>query len=432
MVSASQSKPNMVSGNPALANTPIGTIRLLYEDYDITNPVNIVMPVQLTGLVSRVAGDPLVTGAGTLFTAEVKAGDYITYFDGFTGLSNTQVVSQVDSVISDVELLTVDGAIQPLSGAIDFVNGPCWIFEPALIPNIGTLDADPSAVSASKAGNRLYYYILTAYNWNTAAFENIASTYAIANGQNEWDLGWEDEASWKVVLDTLLTWAGWNTTITTVVPDTTLINNANQEIVVYYQTDVENYNGVATPVVKDVVFYEQTGIAVDYATQLGGIPFQQFYTYYDATDYNGINFDLAGAQIVAGFGVVAEQGLTQVRIGRQETTSNKTPSSIAFTDQDFTAGQFELFIKYSVYDGFEAIAAKELVKMGVQVSPENVDWYRKEIERLGEVEELAWPFDEESEAPIEDDPKSYDPTSENPTDYIPRNDEVDRSEEDAD
>jgi hypothetical protein len=224
---------------------------------------------------------------------------------------------------------------------------------------------------------------------------------------------------------------GWNATLTTVIPNPALINNANQEIVVYYQTGTETYNGLVTNVITDMIFYEQSNIAVNYATQLGGAPFQELDIYFDATDYNGINFDLAGAQIAPGFGVVAEQGQIPVRITNIRTDYNVSPASIVFTDQDFTAGQFELFIKYSVYDGFEAIAAKELVKMGVQVSPENVDWYRKEIEQMGQVEELEWPFDEEDEAPVEESPQDYDPTSENPNDFVPRNDEANRGDDDA-
>lgn len=416
--------------NPALSYQPTGTLRLAYEDYDITNPVNVVMPI-LTGTVNRTAGATLLTGTGTLFTAELNPGDYITYYDGFSGLPNTQVVSRVAIILNDLALEVVDGAIQPLSGPTNFINGPCWLFDPNLIPAVGTLDAIPSAVTPGKAGERYYYNNFTAYNWNTAAFENIAQTYATDNGQQVWDLGWEDVATWGVAVSTLLAHVGWNATLTTVIPNPALINNANQEIVVYYQTGTETYNGLVTNVITDMIFYEQSNIAVNYATQLGGAPFQELDIYFDATDYNGINFDLAGAQIAPGFGVVAEQGQIPVRITNIRTDYNVSPASIVFTDQDFTAGQFELFIKYSVYDGFEAIAAKELVKMGVQVSPENVDWYRKEIEQMGQVEELEWPFDEEDEAPVEESPQDYDPTSENPNDFVPRNDEANRGDDDA-
>jgi hypothetical protein len=141
MVSASESKPNMLFGmNPALSYQPTGTLRLAYEDYDITNPVNVVMPI-LTGTVNRTAGATLLTGTGTLFTAELNPGDYITYYDGFSGLPNTQVVSRVAIILNDLALEVVDGAIQPLSGPTNFINGPCWLFDPNLIPAVGTLDA---------------------------------------------------------------------------------------------------------------------------------------------------------------------------------------------------------------------------------------------------------------------------------------------------
>jgi hypothetical protein len=77
-------------------------------------------------------------------------------------------------------------------------------------------------------------------------------------------------------------------------------------------------------------------------------------------------------------------------------------------------------MKYTIYDGLEAIAAEKLAKQGIQVTPENVDWFRKSIEQLGQIEEIDWPFDEE-QAPVQDDPEEYSPEDYDPASYKPRN-----------
>ena len=50
----------------------------------------------------------------------------------------------------------------------------------------------------------------------------------------------------------------------------------------------------------------------------------------------------------------------------------------------------------------------------------------------GDLEEIEWPFDDEEEAPVEENPETFDPTSENPLDYIPENRKQEEGEEDAD
>ena len=434
MVSASEAEPQMLvgQGNPTLLQQPIGSIRLLYEDFDITNPVGIVTPL-LTGTVSRSVGNVDVTGVGTLFTGELFGVAYITY-NNPAGGADTQVVSEINAITNDTELAIVDGAIQPLSGATNFNSSNYATFNTSIVTVGQSVNADPTATSANKpAGERFYFRNFTAYNWNTTAFENLADTYAVANGQDVWDLGWDDEASWKVAVNTLLVYGGWVASFTNVIPDTALIDNSNQEIVVFYQTDTQTYNGGPVSIINPMTFYEQSGIAVNYQTQIGGTPFQTLAVNFDAIDYNGVNFDLAGAQTAPGFGVVAKQGSRYVRITNSSTKYNAVSSGITFADQDFTQGQFEVFIKYTIYDGFEALAARELVNMGVQVSPENVDWYRQHIEQIGEIEELEWPFDEEEVAPIEDEPDEYDPTLETPTDYAPTNiEQNEEGETDAD
>jgi len=422
MATASEAEPQMLvgQGNNAITQQPIGSITLLYEDFDITDAVGVATPL-LTGTVSRLESNDNVTGDGTLFVAELVGITYITYNNPLGG-ADTQVVSEIQVVDNNTLLTVIDGAIQPLSGATDFTDSNYATFDATTVTVGDTLTVDPTAISANKpAGERFYLRDFTAYNWNTEIFENLATTYATTNGQDVWDLGWDDEASWKVAVNALLAYGGWNATFTNVVPDTALIDNSNQEIVVYYLTDTQTYNGADVAIIDPMIFYEQSGIGLNYQTQLGGTPFQTLAVNFDAIDYNGVNFNIAGVQTAAGFGVVAKQGDRSVRITTSTTTYNAVAAAITFADQDFTPGQFEVFIKYTTYDGFEAIAARELVNMGVQVSPENVDWYRQHIEQLGEIEELEWPFDEEEVAPIEDEPDEYDPTLETPTDYAPPN-----------
>ena len=422
MVSASKAEPPMLvgQGNPILLHQPIGSMRLLYEDFDITNPVGVATPL-LTGTVSRNHLIVDVVGVGTLFTGELFGVVYITY-NNPAGGADTQVVNEVNIIDSNTALTIVDGVIQPLSGATNFVSSNYATFDSSLVTAGADVTLDPTATSANKpAGERFYFGNFTAYNWNTTAFENLAHTYAVANGQDIWVLGWDDEASWKVAVNTLLVYGGWVASFTNVVPDTALIDNSNQEIVVYYLTDTQTYNGGPVSIIKPMTFYEQSGIAVNYQTQLGGTPFQTVAVNFDAIDYNGANFNLAGVQTATGFGVVAKQGRRDVRITSSTTTYNAVETGLTFTDRDLIPGQFEVFIKYTIYDGFESLAARELVNMGVQVSPENVDWYRQHIEQIGEIEELEWPFDEEEVAPIKDEPDEYDPTLETPTDYEPTN-----------
>ena len=70
--------------------------------------------------------------------------------------------------------------------------------------------------------------------------------------------------------------------------------------------------------------------------------------------------------------------------------------------------------------------------MGITVNPENVSWYVKEMQDRGDLEEIEWPFDDEEEAPVEENPETFDPTSESPLDYVPENKKEKESEEDAD
>ena len=301
---------------------------------------------------------------------------------------------------------------------------------------------DPTAITASKTGRRYYYDAFYAWNWNTNTIENMAQTYAASIGATVQDLGWEDEAGWVLTTGNILAYGGWNATITTVAPDPLLINNANQEIVLYYTTGTETFNGLGTTVVDSLSFIEQSNVAQDYKTQLGTAPFRhvrgntfcsinfdgtEFFGAYIASPSQTNATGLVGAQ----FSIAAQNGFDYVQIAFLGGSYNAT-SSFTLENQDFAKGQFQVFVKYTTYDGIEAVVAKKLVEMGISVNPENVNWYVKEMQDRGDLEEIEWPFDDEEEAPVEENPETFDPTSENPLNYIPENRKQEESEEDAD
>ena len=43
-----------------------------------------------------------------------------------------------------------------------------------------------------------------------------------------------------------------------------------------------------------------------------------------------------------------------------------------------TAGS-EAFVKYTLYDGPDALIANKLLELGISVSPANVDWYKRSL-----------------------------------------------------
>ena len=47
---------------------------------------------------------------------------------------------------------------------------------------------------------------------------------------------------------------------------------------------------------------------------------------------------------------------------------------------DMGDSDFEIFIKYTLYDGSDALIARKLVEMGVPVSPDNIKWYVTNLE----------------------------------------------------
>ena len=44
-----------------------------------------------------------------------------------------------------------------------------------------------------------------------------------------------------------------------------------------------------------------------------------------------------------------------------------------------TPGQYQAFVKYTLYDGPDALIANKLLEMGISVNPGNVDWYKRTL-----------------------------------------------------
>ena len=44
-----------------------------------------------------------------------------------------------------------------------------------------------------------------------------------------------------------------------------------------------------------------------------------------------------------------------------------------------TAGTHQAFVKYTLYDGPDALIANKLLEMGISVNPGNVDWYKRTL-----------------------------------------------------
>jgi len=193
-----------------------------------------------------------------------------------------------------------------------------------------------------------------------------------------------------------------------------------------------------------MVFYEQSNVIQNYKAQLGVEPFSLQSVLFNAGDAFGywsgtpaVNLTTYPNPFAAPYnaypfsqeiplvsslpeGQAGRFGNDDIFIGEYNITYNES-SSFNLVNQDFQPNQFQVYFQYTVYDGLEAVAAEELTKQGIQVSPENVDWYRKNIERLAEVEAIDWEFDEEN-PPERDEPQEYNPEEDNdPRDYVPRN-----------
>ncbi len=432
MVSSSFA-PNGLTGNGAYAPIPVDSIRAILDDIDWANAV--VAP-GLLGVITVDMATGLITGSGgTSFTTELNNGDFIFFNDGTNPAS--QLIAQVQNIINNTSLQSDAQTLVPVVGTppYTYTNVGYFKFEPLQITGLpvnldASADTTASANPNAIAGNRLYYTQFNAYNWNTGIVENVAQTYATSVAGLPLDLGWEDYASWETAINTLLTYAGWNATITTAIPDTSTIDNSNQEIVVYYVQSNYEYNGSTSPVIDSITFYEQSDVAQDYQSQLGLNPFQVSEVNFNIRDGYGYwgSIGTIVNPIAGGFpatfpgisDALPSQYGEDVNVGLWGTTYSST-QNMTRTDKDFDVGQFQVYIQYTIYDGFEAVRAEKLTEQGIQVSPENVDWFRKNIEKIGDVVDIDWVFDEEN-PPEKTDPETYEPESEgDPRDYEPRN-----------
>ena len=60
--------------------------------------------------------------------------------------------------------------------------------------------------------------------------------------------------------------------------------------------------------------------------------------------------------------------------------SNNYPAgNAAGANAPLTAGQLQCFVKYTLYDGPDALIANKLLEMGISVNPGNVDWYKRTL-----------------------------------------------------
>jgi hypothetical protein len=51
----------------------------------------------------------------------------------------------------------------------------------------------------------------------------------------------------------------------------------------------------------------------------------------------------------------------------------KTAATIA------NGGDHNAFVKYTLYDGPDALIANKLLEMGISINPGNVDWYKRSL-----------------------------------------------------
>ena len=42
-------------------------------------------------------------------------------------------------------------------------------------------------------------------------------------------------------------------------------------------------------------------------------------------------------------------------------------------------GELQCFVKYTLYDGPDALIANKLLEMGISINPGNVDWYKRSL-----------------------------------------------------
>ena len=49
------------------------------------------------------------------------------------------------------------------------------------------------------------------------------------------------------------------------------------------------------------------------------------------------------------------------------------------SDSAAAAGELQCFVKYTLYDGPDALIANKLLEMGISINPGNVDWYKRSL-----------------------------------------------------
>jgi hypothetical protein len=64
-----------------------------------------------------------------------------------------------------------------------------------------------------------------------------------------------------------------------------------------------------------------------------------------------------------------------------------TKESLLFADDDPAPVRYVgCFVKYTLYDGTDAVMANKLLEMGITVKPQNIDWYKRQlIEHGGQI-----------------------------------------------
>jgi hypothetical protein len=58
---------------------------------------------------------------------------------------------------------------------------------------------------------------------------------------------------------------------------------------------------------------------------------------------------------------------------------NTAAGTSTVTGPSADKGQLQAFVKYTLYDGPDALIANKLLEMGVSVNPGNVDWYKRSL-----------------------------------------------------
>ena len=59
--------------------------------------------------------------------------------------------------------------------------------------------------------------------------------------------------------------------------------------------------------------------------------------------------------------------------------SHYNAAGFATSTTSAAAGEMQAFVKYTLYDGPDALIANKLLEMGVSVNPGNVDWYKRTL-----------------------------------------------------